>query len=115
MEAQMSRRCRFSILIVASLAVLAIVSATSAAQPRAQAARTCFYRTHNYGYSYLTYLAVRNTSCTTGRYVAHKHGHVSGWSCHKRITAKGPVQYDASVTCKSGRRQVVWSFAQNTA
>ena len=110
----MSRRFRFSILIAASLAVLAVVSATSAAHPKARAAKTCFYRTHNYGYSYLTYLAVRSTSCTTGRNVAHKHGHVSGWSCHKKITAKGVAQYDANVSCKSGKRQVVWSFVQNT-
>jgi hypothetical protein len=110
----MSRGFRLSVLIAASCAALALaVTAASAAEPQARAAKSCFARTHNYGYTYLTYLAVRNTSCDTGRFLAHKHGHVSGWNCHKHITAKSVVQYDADVTCTRGGRKVVWSFAQD--
>jgi hypothetical protein len=111
----MSRRVRLSILIVASFAALALtVAATSTAKPRAQAAKSCFFRGRNYRYSYLTGLYVRNTSCDTGRYVAHKHGNARGWTCHQSVTAKSKFQYDANEYCKSGRRQVTWSFTQNT-
>jgi hypothetical protein len=113
----MSRGIRLSILIAAGLAVLAVgVTTASGAKPKAkaQAAKTCFFRSRNYHYSYLTYLAVSHTSCDTGRFVAHNHGHVSGWSCHKTITAKGKAQYDADVSCRKGARHVVWSFTQNT-
>jgi hypothetical protein len=111
----MSRGIRSSILIVASLAVLAVaVSAASASGPVARMAKTCGVgEGKGYSYSYLTSLTVNNTRCSTGYYVAHHHGYVKGWKCKRQTTASSPVQYDAQVTCKSGRRKVFWTFTQN--
>lgn len=111
----MSRGVRSSILIVASLAVLAVaVSAASASGPVAQAARSCGVgHGHGYGYSYLTSLTVHHTRCSTGYYVAHHHGYVRGWHCNRQTTDSSPVQYDAQVSCKSGARRVFWTFTQN--
>jgi hypothetical protein len=30
------------------------------------------------------------------------------------VLDSSPVQYDARMTCKSGGKQVVWTFTQNT-
>lgn len=110
----MSRGIRSSILIIVSLAVLAVVSAASASGPVASMARGCGVgHGKGYGYSYLTSLTVNNTRCSTGYYVAHHHGYVSGWRCSRKTTASSPDQYDAQVTCKSGRRKVFWTFTQN--
>jgi hypothetical protein len=114
----MARRFRLAILIVAGFAALAsFATATSTAKPRAHAAKVCRYNGRNYSYyhySYLTYLAVSKTSCDTGRYLAHKHGHVSGWRCTRKTLDHSPTQWDGSVSCWSRGRHVVWSFAQNT-
>lgn len=67
-----------------------------------------------YGYTYLTSLSVTHTGCATGRSVAKKHGHVSGWHCSTKRLATSPVQYQARVTCTSGKRRVVWTYSQNT-
>lgn len=111
----MSRGIRSSILIVASLAVLAIaVSVASASAPVARMARGCGVgHGKGYGYSYLTKLTVNNTRCSTGYYVAHHHGNLKGWHCKRQTTASSPDQYDAQVTCTSGKRRVFWMFVQN--
>ena len=109
----------------ASLAALGISAALAAAPgagarahaaPLAQAAGSCHIASsgHGYGYSYLTWLWVYRTNCATGTHVAKRHGHVRGWSCHRRVLDRSPVQYDAKVTCKSGRREVAWTYTQNT-
>jgi hypothetical protein len=109
----MSRRIRLSILLVASLTVLALAS-TATGSPVAQAAKSCGVGTeHGFGYTYLTSLNVSRTSCKTGRRVAKHHGHVRGWRCHTKRLDASPVQYDSRVTCKSGRRQVKWTFTQD--
>jgi hypothetical protein len=57
---------------------------------------------------------VSRTSCATGSYVAKHHGKVKGWRCTKKLLDRSSVQYDAKVSCSSGRRQVRWTFTQNT-
>lgn len=102
------------LLLVLALALVAVPTA-SARAPLAHAAGTCGVGSgRGYGYSYLTYLWVYRTSCSTGKKVAKAHGHVHGWSCSKTILDHSPVQYDAKVTCKSGRREVQWKYTQNT-
>ena len=104
---------------LAAAALLAVALAAApvavAREHRARAAAGCGVGSGTgYGYSYLTSLHVQGTTCAVGRTVARKHGHVSGWSCAKRILDRSPVQYDARVTCHSGSRAVTWTFTQNT-
>jgi hypothetical protein len=67
-----------------------------------------------YGYSYLTSLSVNGVSCSTGSYVAKKHGHVRGWRCRQKRLDTSSFQYDERVSCASGRHSVVWTYTQNT-
>jgi hypothetical protein len=100
-----------------SLLSLATLPALAAARPsvRAHVARGCSVGSgHGYGYSYLTSLRVSHTSCATGRVIARHHGRVRGWSCTRRRLDSSPVQYDERVSCRSGRRQVVWTYTENT-
>lgn len=111
----MARTIRSLMVMLLLTALLAVAGTASAGTPRAHAAATCHVgNSRGYGYSYLTWLWVYKTSCATGRRVAKHHGHVKGWSCHRRILDKSPVQYDAKVSCKSGHRQVQWKYTQNT-
>jgi hypothetical protein len=108
---------RFVVLVVlgTALSMLPVPATASNSRPVAVAARSCSIGNyHSYGYSYLTSLSVRNTSCGTGRHVAHRHGHISGWRCAKKRLDTSPVQYDDRETCTRGRAKVVWTFTQNT-
>ena len=103
--------------VASLLFVVLALAAVPAASARAVAhtAGNCGVGSgRGYGYSYLTFLWVYKTSCATGKSVAKQHGHARGWSCSKKILDKSPVQYDAKVTCKSGRREVQWTYTQNT-
>jgi hypothetical protein len=120
---EMSRRlARASAPLAASaLLVLALAAAGGAtASPAVHAAGRCHLTSHeqrHMGPSYVTSLSVRNTRCRTGKAVVrsyHRHsGHVSGWSCHRRILDKSRFQYDARVTCRRGGKRVVWTYTQN--
>jgi hypothetical protein len=112
----MLARCFRSLALTMFVVLALIVVPTSSARvPIAHATGKCSYGNgRSYGYSYLTFLWVFRTSCANGRTIAHKHGHVRGWRCTKKILDRAPVQYDAQVTCKSGSRQVQWKFTQNT-
>ncbi len=109
-------RFRVRHVLCLALAVTAVGSAgATASNPVAQKAGTCSVGNgRGYGYSYLTYLWVYRTSCSTGRSLAHKHGRAHGWRCSRRILDRSPVQYDARMTCHSGSRQVQWTYTQNT-
>lgn len=115
----MSRYLRTS-AVACALLVLALAPAANAS-PGASAAGKCHlsskFQRHS-GPSYVTSLSVRNTSCRTGKAVVrsyHRHrGHVSGWSCHRRILDRSPAQYDARVTCRRGGKRVVWTYTENT-
>ena len=104
-------------LLVAALCATAAPAALAAAarSPQAHAAGSCRVGNYyGYGYSYLTSIRVTNASCRVGRTVAKRHGHIRGWSCRRKKLDSSPVQYDARVTCHSGRRTVVWTYTQNT-
>jgi hypothetical protein len=110
------------ISLVAAVSALALTAAGGAtASPTVSAAGGCHLSSHDQRHSgptYLTSLRVRSTSCRTGKAVVrsyHRHrGHVSGWSCHRRILDKSRFQYDARVTCKRGGKRVIWTYSQNT-
>jgi hypothetical protein len=114
------RAGRLTVALMVSSGVLAsagLISANlaSAHGPRAHAASGCGVGSgHGYGYTYLTKLSVSRTSCSTGKSVAKHHGHVHGWHCSTKRLATSPVQYESRVSCKNGRRSVVWTFSQNT-
>lgn len=114
----MSRRLALAGAALAASA--ALVPVTASASSAVNAAGRCHLSSNDQrhsGPSYLTSLSVRNTRCRTGKAVArsfHRHrGHVSGWSCHRRILAKSRYQYDARVTCRRGGKRVVWTYTQN--
>jgi hypothetical protein len=103
-------------VLPAALALVLVLGSGASARPLvAHAAGTCSVGSgRGYPYSYLTYLWVYKTTCRTGRNLVHHKGHVSGWHCKHKNLDRSPVQYDAKVTCNSGRRQVQWTYTQNT-
>ena len=117
-----SRRIRVAVVRLAlaiALASLVFTAAASSHQRTARAASgtTCKLSKKDwtsFGYSYFEWLWVDRTSCSTGRAVAKKHGHVPGWRCSSKTTAKSAFQYDATETCKGGSRIVEWKYTQNT-
>jgi hypothetical protein len=107
------------LLVPLLIIVLAFAAATAASgaprPPSAHAAGSCNVGSgRNDGYSYVTSLSVRRTSCARGMTLVKHHGHLRGWGCKKKLLDKSPVQYDARMTCHSGAKQVVWTFTQNT-
>lgn len=110
---------RYVRLLTPFLLVVAFVAATatasSARNRTARAAGNCSVGSGRHdGYSYVTSLSVRKTSCGTGLNLVKHHGHLRGWGCKNKVLDRSPVQYDARMTCKSGSKQVVWTFTQNT-
>jgi hypothetical protein len=100
--------------LATSIVALATAAVAPANAPRAHAASNCAVgRGQGFGYTYLTSLSVKGIGCASGRSVV-KHRGGRGWSCAKRRLASSPVQYDDRETCKSGSRQVVWTFTQDT-
>lgn len=104
-------------LTAVGLAVCAAPASSHPARAGMASGTTCRL-THkdwtSFGYSYFQWLWVNHTTCTTGRYVAKYHGHVSGWRCTRKVTDKSSFQYDATETCMSGGRTVQWKYTQNT-
>jgi hypothetical protein len=103
-------------LLITVLALAPATAASGAPGPAsAHAAASCKVGSgRNDGYSYVTSLSVRATSCTRGMTLVKHHGHLRGWGCKSKKLDQSPVQYDARVTCHSGVKQVVWTFTQNT-
>lgn len=111
----MSHGFRSMIILLSGAIVLSSASAVSARTPVARVAGGCGVGNgEGFGYTYLTSLTVHNTSCSTGRHLAHKHGHLSGWHCNTRRLISSPTQYQDKETCTQGSRTVVWTFTQNT-
>jgi hypothetical protein len=105
-----------TIALATSVVILATaaVALASPASPPAHAASGCGVgHGQGFGYTYLTSLSVKGIGCASGRSVV-KHRGGRGWKCAQKRLASNPVQYDARETCKSGSRQVVWTFAQDT-
>jgi hypothetical protein len=104
--------------VTIALATSAVILATAAVAPArpapAHAASGCGVgRGQGFGYTYLTSLSVKGIGCASGRSVV-KHRGGRGWKCAKQRLASSPVQYDERETCKSGSRQVQWTFTQDT-
>jgi hypothetical protein len=107
------RRLKFA-LAGALLATGIAAGGAAANGPLAHAAGSCgMGNTRGYGYSYLTSLWEKNTTCKLARTIAKDHGHYSGWSCKKTTLDSSPVQYDARVTCTSGSRVVKYTYTEN--
>jgi hypothetical protein len=113
--------------VAAAIAALAIAPAGSAV-----AATKCSVKgkEQKLGTTYVTTLKVTGVSCSTGERVVkafnvcrHKKGvagrctaKVKRFSCTEKRPAalKGPISYDADVTCKNGAKRVVFHYQQNT-
>jgi hypothetical protein len=103
-----------TIVLATSVVVLATAAVAPASPPRAGTASGCGVgRGQGFGYTYLTSLSVKGIGCASGRSVV-KHRGGRGWRCAKQRLASSPVQYDDRETCKSGSRQVQWTFTQDT-
>ena len=125
----MTARSTRLLAAAACLAAAAPVAAATArpATQTAHASATC-KPPHYPGLGYFTTLHVAHVSCATGRRVtlAHyrcrtKHG-IRGY-CHSRVLGyrcvEGhrnviPTEFDARVTCTSGSRKVIYTYAQDT-
>jgi hypothetical protein len=101
------------LLVIALAAATAVGSSHSRSSARAAGSCNVGSGRHD-GYSYLLALSVRRTSCRSGLNLVRHHGRLTGWGCKKKLLDHNPVQYDARMTCKSGGKQVVWTFTQNT-
>jgi hypothetical protein len=117
--------------IIASSCVAAGIAALALA-PAAPAATKCSLKgkEQKLGTTYVTTLKVTGVSCATGqsivkafnacRHKKGKAGHcttkVKGYTCTEKRPAalKGPISYDADVTCKNGAKRVVFHYQQNT-
>lgn len=111
------RYVRSLVLLLPVIALAAATAGGSSAQSRttARVAGSCKVGSgRNDGYSYVTSLSVRRTSCSNGLKLVKHNGRLRGWGCKKKVLDHSPVQYDARMTCKSGGKQVVWTFTQNT-
>ncbi len=114
-----------STCVAAGIAVLAFAPAGSAATKCSVKGKE-----QKLGTTYVTTLKVTGVSCASGESVVkafhacrHKRGaagrcsaKVKGYACSEKRPAalKGPISYDADVTCKNGARRVVHHYQQNT-
>jgi hypothetical protein len=114
-----------SSFVAAGIAALAFAPAGSAATKCSVKGKE-----QKLGTTYVTTLKVTGVSCATGESVVkafhacrHKKGaagrcatKVKGFSCTEKRPAalKGPISYDADVTCKNGAKRVVHHYQQNT-
>lgn len=115
--------------VVASAAAFAVgAPAVSAQGPQATAAKTCSLAGSysRLGPTYVQSLAVRNTSCATGKSVVRAfyscrraHGRkgrctrkVLGYSCSERRST-GYAQFVGKVSCRRGIRRVAHTYSQN--
>jgi hypothetical protein len=128
MPRSMSRLAR--IAVIAALAALALVPATTAAQPGAQASKSCGVGSGRHlGPTYVLALGVSHTSCKNGRTLVRSYnscrrrhggrkGHCSGtlgYSCSERRFNKSSQSFDARVKCsKGGGRRINHTYTQFT-
>jgi len=117
-----------SIAFACLVAIAALAPASPAVARTALTTCSISGKEQKLGPSYVTSLKVTNTTCGAGEALVkayykcrkahggvkgHCTGRVLGYSCtEKRQTS--PVQFYATVTCKSGARRVIHSYTQNT-
>ena len=127
----MLRRTTF-LAVAATLGALAVMpaAAQAASGPEAVAAKSCSLsgKTRSLGPTYTTALSVKHVSCSKGESLVRSYyncrldnggkrarcGGVSGYSCSERRSNVIRTQFDASVTCKKGRKVVKHSYTQFT-
>jgi hypothetical protein len=108
-------RCTRLLILSIVLIAAAVAATTSSARPAAHAAGRCNTGSRrNLGYTYVTSLKVSRTSCSNGKKLVKHHGKLAGWHCSRKLLDRSPVQFDARMTCKSGGRNVTWTFTQDT-
>jgi hypothetical protein len=106
----------FRMMVTMLVGVVALLGSTAALahSPTVRIASSCGVGSgKGYGYTYLTSLTVKRTSCATGKSVAKDHGKVKGWHCSTKELASSPVQVQNRETCKSGSKQIIWTYTQN--
>jgi hypothetical protein len=105
---------RMRVLWATATVVLAMAAVASASSPTARVASGCGVGAgRGFGYTYLTSLSVKKIGCANGRSVV-KHRGGKGWRCTKKRLASSSTQYDDRESCRSGSRQVVWTFTEDT-
>jgi hypothetical protein len=118
--------------LTAAIGALAVLpaGAQAGAGPEAVAAKSCSLsgKTRSLGPTYTTSLSVKRTSCAKGESLVKayygcrkrnggKKGRcsgVSGYSCSEKRSNVIRTQFDASVTCKKGRKTVKHTYTQFT-
>lgn len=121
-------------LLALAACLLALAAGPAAAQasagPEAVASKACSLagKTRSLGPTYTTSLSVKRTSCRKGRKLVKAYyncrldnggrksrcGGVMGYSCSERRSNVIPTQFDASVTCKRGRKAIKHKYTQYT-
>ena len=119
-----------AVLLLASLALLALVGAGSAAagSPAVHAAGKCHLSSHeqrHLGASYVTSLSVKKTSCKKGKGVVKAFNSCRGsargrcthkvkrYSCNESRTGIS-TQFDSTVNCSRGGKRVHFTYTENT-
>ena len=103
-------------LAVTAAAAAGLSAVATAAAPAAHIAKNCPIGSGRGfpGYAYVTAIAESGTTCSAADGLVKAHGRQSGWACTTKRLATSPIQYQASETCTSGSRKVVWDYSQNT-
>jgi hypothetical protein len=127
-----TRSVRLIALVVAAGALCAIAPALGSADPAVHAAGKCKLSSKEQrgglGPTYVTSLRVTHVSCKSGKALVKayykcrtaKNGpsgrcvkKVNGYSCRESRSGIS-VQFNATVTCKNGKKVVKHSYTQNT-
>ncbi len=120
------------VAVAAAVGALALLPAgAQAAGPEATAAKSCSLagKTRSLGPTYVTSLSVKRVSCAKGESLVKAYFNcrksaggvkgrcvkrVSGYACTEQRTNAIPTQFDATVTCKKGKKKVVHKYTQFT-
>jgi hypothetical protein len=111
---------RKTLLPLISVAALAVPVASAAAAPTATAAKDCGY-SDDLGFTYVNKIKARKLSCSKAKGVIKSYANagggdrsVNGYSCKDTKVAESPVQFDATASCKKGKKKVSFIYTQNT-
>jgi hypothetical protein len=112
----LTRTLRTAVALGVTGAAAACLSAGSSAAPVAHIAKNCsgLGSGRQFGYTYVTAIAESGTTCSAAEGLVKAHGRERGWKCTTKRLATSSIQYEASETCTSGSKKVVWNFSQNT-
>jgi hypothetical protein len=115
------------LLLAASVVALALAAAPGAQAAAASTACSVKGKEQKLGPTYVTKVTAKGTSCTSALKLVKayykcrtaKNGpagrctKVSGYACRETRTSS-PTQFDAKVTCTSGKKAVAHNYTQNT-